>query len=91
LVKHFNITVKGKVQGVFFRVYTQKKAQELSLSGTVENRSNGDVYIEAEGEEQKLKELADWCKTGSPNSEVDEVIIEEKEVKNFTGDFGINR
>jgi acylphosphatase len=91
LVKHLNIIVTGKVQGVFFRVYTQKKAQELGLSGTVENKSNGDVYIEAEGEEQKLKELSEWCKTGSPDSEVDEVIVEEKEVKSLTSHFSIKR
>jgi acylphosphatase len=83
LAKHINITVTGKVQGVFFRVYTKKKADETGLSGFVQNEADGSVYIEAEGEEQKLKELSEWCKTGSPNSEVVEVKITEGELKGF--------
>jgi acylphosphatase len=91
LVKHFNISVSGKVQGVFFRVYTQKKAEELGLKGFVQNEKNGAVYIEAEGNEKDLNALATWCKTGSPNSEVENVTITEAPLKNFEGPFLINR
>jgi acylphosphatase len=91
LVKHFNITVSGKVQGVYFRVYTEKKANELGLSGFVQNEKNGDVYIEAEGSEEKLSQLKEWCKTGSPGAEVKKVEVSEGEIKNFRGNFTINR
>ena len=91
MVKHFNIRVSGKVQGVFYRVHTQKKAIELGLQGFVQNESNGDVYIEAEGPEEKLEELSKWCKTGPPDAAVTAVSVSEGESRNFKGEFMINR
>ena len=44
------ITVKGRVQGVGFRFSTVREAEELGIKGFVENRMDGSVYIEAEGE-----------------------------------------
>jgi acylphosphatase len=90
LLKHYNITVTGKVQGVFFRVYTEEEAKKLGLKGFVQNEANGDVYMEAEGEEEQLKRLIEWCETGSPKSTVKEVKISEGEIKNFS-DFIIKR
>lgn len=89
-MKHLNITVSGKVQGVFFRAFTQKEAQRLQLNGFVRNQSNGDVYIEAEGDEHTLNELIDWCRKGSPNALVKEVKASEGELKKFT-EFRIDR
>ena len=40
-----HLIVKGRVQGVFYRVYTRKKAIELNLTGWVKNTYNGDVEI----------------------------------------------
>lgn len=80
---HYKITVKGKVQGVWFRASTQAKAHELNLTGFVRNQANGDVYIEAEGIQENLSKLVDWCYVGSPRSEVTEVISEEGEWKDF--------
>ena len=89
-MKYFNITVSGKVQGVFYRSFTQKEAQRLQLTGFVRNEPNGDVYIEAEGEEPVLNELVTWCKTGSPTAVVEEVKTKEGALKKFT-EFKIER
>ena len=89
-MKHLQITVIGKVQGVFYRAFTQKEAQRLQLSGFVRNQSNGDVYIEAEGPEEALDEFVNWCKTGSPNAVVKEVKTTEAELIRFSG-FRIDR
>lgn len=89
-MKHLKITVSGKVQGVFYRAFTQKEAQRLQLLGFVRNQPNGDVYIEAEGEERVLNEFVDWCKKGSPNALVKEVKLTEGELKNFS-EFRIDR
>ncbi len=43
------LRVTGRVQGVGFRYYAQKKALELGVNGYVRNRPDGSVYIEAEG------------------------------------------
>ncbi|GAB5538293.1 MAG: acylphosphatase [Salibacteraceae bacterium] len=67
------ILVRGKVQGVWFRKYTQKKAQELELVGYVRNEPDGSVLIVAQGSEADLDRLEAWCSVGSPKSDVSTV------------------
>lgn len=61
----------------------KKKADELGLSGFVKNENNGDVYIEAEGEENILNMLVEWCHYGPDKAVVVKVILKETEVRNF--------
>ncbi len=82
-MRHYNITVKGRVQRVSYRVWAQSKAISLGLTGFVKNLHNGDVYIEAEGEDDKVNQFIDWCYVGSPLSKVTEVISEEQALKNL--------
>lgn len=58
------LKVHGKVQGVGFRFYTQKKATELGLHGFVRNKADGTVYVEAEGNEEALNTFINWCEEG---------------------------
>ena len=58
------LKVYGKVQGVGFRFYTQKKARELNLNGFVQNKTDGSVYIEAEGDSDKIELFCIWCNEG---------------------------
>ena len=83
MTRHYNIIVKGKVQRVSYRFCTHAQALKCNLTGYVKNLHNGDVYIEAEGKEEDINKLIDWCYVGSPLSRVTEVIAEENEVKNF--------
>jgi len=80
-LRHYNITVKGKVQGVSYRFATLNKALKLNLVGYVKNLANGDVYIEAEGNEEKINKLIEWCYVGPPLADVTEVHAVESEVK----------
>ena len=82
-IRHYNITIKGKVQRVGYRVWAQAIAQKLSLTGLVRNLHNGDVLIEVEGEEENINQLIDWCYVGSPKSKVTEVNAEEFPLKNM--------
>ena len=66
--KRVVLKIYGKVQGVFFRDSSQRKAKELNLSGWVGNEPDGTVQIVAEGEEKDLKELIEWCRAGGPAS-----------------------
>jgi acylphosphatase len=68
-------TVRGLVQGVFFRHFTQKKAQELGLLGTVANRPDGTVVVIAEGPKEDVDKLLEWLKRGSELAHVDHVDI----------------
>lgn len=83
MIRHYNITVKGKVQGVSYRFSAHAKALKLSLTGLVKNLANGDVYIEAEGTEENINKLIEWCYIGPPLAKVKEVFAEEQEVKGY--------
>lgn len=82
-MKHYNITISGKVQGVFYRDSTKNKAQELGVKGWVRNEPNGTVYMEAEGGRDALDKLIDWCKQGPPRAKVENVHYEVGEVEGF--------
>ncbi len=79
---HYQITVIGRVQGVFFRASTKEKAKELRLVGFVKNEANGNVYIEVQG--ARVEELIVWIKEGGPKmARVDDTIIEEAKGQSF--------
>ena len=80
---HYNIKVYGLVQGVFFRDSTVNKAKELSIKGFVKNLPDSSVYIEAEGDENDLKNFIEWCKEGPPSAQVDDVALEEDKISYF--------
>ena len=82
--KHFNITIRGKVQGVWYRGSARQQAQALGLAGYVENRPDGSVYAEAEGEESDLDAFLQWCRRGPELARVDAVDIAEAPCQGFT-------
>ena len=81
--KHLDITVKGKVQGVFYRASTKAVADQLGVKGYVKNAANGDVLISAEGDNMSLDLFLDWCKEGPQNAVVTSVESHEGELKNY--------
>lgn len=85
MLLHYDIIITGKVQNVGFRFYAQKKAHELDITGSVKNRSDGSVYIEAEGEEENLRNYVNWCHKGPPWAEVLDVKVNESPVMNIRG------
>lgn len=84
-MKHYNIRIYGQVQGVFFRDFIKKQADELGIKGFVRNESDGTVYTEIEGEQEKLEEFLKLCKKGTQSAKVEKVDAVEGELKNFEG------
>ncbi|MFA7380168.1 MAG: acylphosphatase [Bacteroidia bacterium] len=82
-MKSVNITVRGKVQGVYYRQNTKSKATELGVKGFVRNEPDKSVYVEAEGEEQAVDDLIAWCRKGPWLASVEEVIVKVQDVKGF--------
>jgi acylphosphatase len=83
MIKHLDIIIKGKVQGVFYRASTKAVADQLGVKGYVQNESNGDVAIAAEGDDISLEMFLDWCKEGPENAVVASVDSHEGELKNY--------
>jgi acylphosphatase len=82
------ILVTGRVQGVFFRDSTKRMADELGVKGWVRNTEDGAVEIHAEGTEDALKELEQWCREGPPAAKVEKVKRSDATVKGYS-DFSI--
>ena len=75
--KHINVKITGKVQGVGFRWTAYEKFVELELQGKAENVADGGVLVDAEGPEEKLSNLVEWCKVGPTGAKVENVEVIE--------------
>jgi acylphosphatase len=81
----YKIQVTGRVQGVGFRHSARSNARFLGLKGFVKNLPNGDVYIEAEGNKDKLDEFVSWCRKGPGFGFVERVSFDIGDVRGFEG------
>ncbi|WP_031435014.1 acylphosphatase [Methylomarinum vadi] len=73
MIEAIHITVSGRVQGVYFRAFTQKQANKLNLTGYAKNLSNGEVEIIACGNKSQLEKLIAWCHKGPIMAKVSSV------------------
>lgn len=78
------LQIYGRVQGVGFRYYTEKKAHELNIKGFVKNRPDGSVYVEAEGIADELELFIAWCDKGPSWSRISRVDKQFVPIQNFT-------
>ena len=72
-IRHYVIT--GRVQGVGFRFYMQRKARELGVTGWVRNRRDGAVEAVVQGEADAVEAMTAWARRGPPSAVVAEVSI----------------
>ena len=82
-MKSLKLIVSGRVQGVFFRDSTRRKALELGLTGYAKNLSNGDVEVVVEGNEDKINALIEFIKNNPGHSKVENIIISNKAPESF--------
>ncbi len=83
-MKHLNISIRGKVQGVFFRLTTKAVADQVGVRGFVVNLKDGSVYIEAEGDDFALDSMLEFCQEGPEGAIVESVEVKEGELKSFS-------
>lgn len=76
-----HIWVSGRVQGVFFRAYTEDEAVARGLAGWVRNARDGRVEAVFEGEKSAVDSMIQWCHRGSPASRVTGVEVRWEEVQ----------
>ncbi|CAK6431905.1 unnamed protein product [Pipistrellus nathusii] len=73
--------VFGKVQGVFFRKYTQAESKRLGLVGWVKNTDQGTVQGQLQGPISKVRRMQEWLEIeGSPKSHIDRVNFHNEKV-----------
>lgn len=82
-----HIFVSGRVQGVFFRENTLRKAQKLGVFGWVKNLPDGRVGAIFEGEKENVEKIIEWAKRGPIFAKVNGLEVEwqkyQDEFKNF--------
>lgn len=71
------VVVSGRVQGVYFRLFTQEEAQRLGLAGWVRNLATGAVVTLICGPPAAVEQMLAWLGHGSPASRVDHLEIED--------------
>ena len=68
-------TVSGRVQGVGFRYFVQRKAAEIGLAGWVRNRPDGTVEAEAAGDAPQLEAFEAALRAGPTLARVSHVAV----------------
>lgn len=76
--------VRGRVQGVGFRDYTQRVAARLELTGYVRNLDDGRVEVYAAGPPDKLSDLSAALRKGPRLSDVRGVEEQEAAFEHYT-------
>jgi acylphosphatase len=74
------LTIRGRVQGVGFRRFVWRKAQDFGVSGWVRNLPDGSVETLIQGSEEEIRQMRSWCERGPFGSNVtgiEEKIIEQ--------------
>jgi acylphosphatase len=82
-------TVRGRVQGVGFRVFALREASYLELDGFVANEMDGSVRVVAEGPRPALDALLERLEDGPPAGFVDRVITRWEPARGMAPGFRI--
>mgnify|MGYP001587877961 CR=1 FL=1 len=82
-MRQLKITIRGEVQGVFFRSFVQETATRLRLKGYVKNTDKGYVEIAVQGKDESLKQFIEKCKQGPEAARVEKFEVKEDRVTAF--------
>jgi acylphosphatase len=72
-VRH--VTIKGHVQGVWYRGWTVESATALGLHGWVRNRPDGTVEAVFAGASDALDSMIEACRRGPASARVSDVVV----------------
>jgi acylphosphatase len=71
------LVIHGRVQGVFYRGWSEGEARRLGLSGWVRNRRDGTVEMLVSGDEAAVAEMIARCRSGPSAARVEHIDVEE--------------
>ncbi len=76
-MRHLHLTIRGRVQGVGYRAWCAREAEERGLSGWVRNRASGAVEAVFAGPETAVTAMAQACRSGPPGARVDDILAHD--------------
>jgi len=83
------ILIEGRVQGVGYRNFVQRKAAQLGLAGYVMNLRDGRVRVRVEGPREVIEDLARELSKGPPLARVDGVAVAWRPPSGRFTSFGV--
>jgi acylphosphatase len=83
------VVVHGRVQGVFFRETTRRRARRAGVAGWVRNNDDGSVEAWFEGEPDDVEVMVHFAEHGPSGAYVDRVDVEEVDPQDLHG-FDVN-
>ena len=87
--KRVHVFISGRVQGVFFRYSTYRRARKLGLTGWVRNLRDGRVEAVFQGEESTVQEMLSWTRRGPVFAKVEDLKITFEDYCDEFKDFEI--
>ena len=81
--------IRGRVQGVSFRAWTEEEATRRGLSGWVRNREDGAVEAEFSGPAGAVEDMISACRRGPPAARVDDIETEAVDPPADDGEFRV--
>ena len=69
------VKIEGRVQGVYYRAWTNETARMLKLEGTVRNMGDGSVEAVFSGPADVVEDMLRRCKDGPNDARVTKVTI----------------
>ena len=72
------VRIEGRVQGVYYRSWTDRNARALRLDGWVRNASDGSVEAAFSGPPAQVEAMLRRCADGPPNAKVTAVTITDE-------------
>jgi acylphosphatase len=79
------VRVSGRVQGVFFRDSTRRRAESHGVAGWVRNCPDGTVEAWFEGPREGVEAMVEWCRRGPRGAVVEQAGVEEVEPRGLSG------
>jgi acylphosphatase len=79
------VTVHGRVQGVFFREETRRRARRAGVAGWVRNTDEGTVEAWFEGDPDDVEVLVHYVHAGPSGAYVERVEVDEVEPQDLRG------
>lgn len=83
------LLISGRVQGVFYRSFTEDVAHLLGLKGWVKNRSDGKVEAVFEGKKEDIEKAISSCYKGPPAARVSSIDVQWEDFKGEFDTFSI--
>ena len=74
-MKRARVTVRGLVQGVYFRADTRSRARSLGVRGWVRNAADGSVEAVFEGDGERVDSMVAWCERGPAGAHVEDMEV----------------